>query len=71
MCLYTERNYTRIYLSDKTYYLVRSSLSRALKKLPPEMFIKIHQSLVAFIYFIDDIAINSIRGAASPKGWVG
>ena len=71
MCLSTEGNYTRIYLSDQTFYMVRSSLSGALKKLPPEMFIKIHRSLVASIYFIDDIAINSIRGAASPKGCVG
>ena len=30
----TEGNYTRIYLADKTFYLVRSSLSGTLKKLP-------------------------------------
>ena len=56
MILSTEGNYTRIFLSDHTYYLVRSSLSGALKRLPPEMFIKIHRSLVASIYFIDHIA---------------
>ena len=56
MCLFTEGNYTKIFLSDKTYYLVRSSLSGALKKLPPEMFIKINRSTVASIYSIDLIA---------------
>ena len=55
MCLATEENYTKICLSDKTFYMVRSPLSRAIKKLPPEMFIKIHRSLVASIYFIDHI----------------
>ena len=70
MCLYTEGNYTRIYLSDNTYCLVRSSLSGALKKLPPDMFIKIHRSLIASIYFIDDIAKDHliISGEAIPVG---
>jgi DNA-binding LytR/AlgR family response regulator len=66
MCLYTEGNYTKIFLSDKTYYLVRSSLSRAIKKLPPEMFIKIHRSLVASIYFIDDIARDHLIMGGEP-----
>ena len=70
MCLSTEGNYTRIYLSDQTFYMVRSSLSGALKKLPPEMFIKIHRSLVASIYFIDDIARDHliIGGDSIPIG---
>ena len=56
MCLYTEGNYTRIILSDKSDYMVRSSLSSALKKLPKDMFIKTHRSFAASIYFIDNIA---------------
>lgn len=64
--LITEGNYTRIYLSDKTYYMVRSSLSGALKKLPPQMFIKIHRSLVASIYFIDDIAKDHLIIGGEP-----
>src|SRR6266849_5857240 len=70
MCLYTEGNYTKIYLSDHTYYLVRSTLSGALKKLPPEMFIRIHRSLVASIYFIDHIAKDHliIGGESIPIG---
>jgi DNA-binding LytR/AlgR family response regulator len=70
MCLATDGNYTKIFLSDRTYYLVRTSLSGALKKLPPEMFIKIHRSLVASIYFIDDIARDHliIGGETIPIG---
>lgn len=66
MYLKTEGNYTKIFLSDQTYYLVRSSLSGALKKLPPEMFIKIHRSLVASIYFIDDIAKDHLIVGGGP-----
>jgi DNA-binding LytR/AlgR family response regulator len=56
MCLCTEGNYTKIVISDGTFYLVRSSLAGALKKLPPEMFIKTHRSYAASIYYIDNIA---------------
>jgi DNA-binding LytR/AlgR family response regulator len=66
MWLYTERNYIKVFLSDKTYYMVRSSLSRALKKLPPGMFIKIHRSLAASIYFIDDIARDHLIIGGEP-----
>ena len=55
ICLSTEGNYTRIYLTDKTFYMVRSSLSGALKKLPADTFIKIHRSLVVSIYHMDSI----------------
>src|SRR5258706_15950723 len=55
ICIFTEENYTRIFLANKTYYMVRSSLSNALKKLPPGMFIKIHRSFAASVYHIDSI----------------
>ena len=55
ICLSTEGNYTRIYLADKTFYMVRSTLSGALKKLPPDMFIKIHRSFAASVFHIDSI----------------
>ena len=55
ICLSTEGNYTRIYLANKTFYLVRSSLSAALEKLPPDIFIKIHRSFVASVYHISSI----------------
>jgi DNA-binding LytR/AlgR family response regulator len=56
MCLFTEGNYTKILLSNKTQYMVRSSLSSALNKLPAEVFIKIHRSTAVSIYFIDNVA---------------
>lgn len=56
MCLATEKNYTRIVLSDKSYFLVRSSLSAALKRLPPKMFIQTHRSYAASIFYIDNVA---------------
>jgi DNA-binding LytR/AlgR family response regulator len=70
MWFYTEGNYTRIILSDKTIYLVRSTLSGTLKKLPPEMFIRIHRSVIVSIYFIDDIARDHliIGGESMPIG---
>ncbi len=56
MCLNTEGNYTRIVLSDKSYYLVRSTLSAALEKLPPDLFIRTHRSYAVSVQFIDNVA---------------
>jgi DNA-binding LytR/AlgR family response regulator len=66
ICLSTEGNYTKIFLSDHKYYTVRTSLSGALKKLPPEMFIKIQRSLVVSIYFIDLIAKDHLVIGEEP-----
>jgi DNA-binding LytR/AlgR family response regulator len=55
LCLSTEKNYTRIFLTDDTYYMVRSTLTSALKKLPSDIFIKIHRSYVASLLHIEDI----------------
>ncbi len=56
VCLLTEGNYTKVFLSDKSFYLVRSTLSRTLAKLPNDIFIKIHRSFAVSVYFIDEIA---------------
>jgi DNA-binding LytR/AlgR family response regulator len=50
--------------------MVRSSLSAMMKKLAPDMFIKVHRSLVASVYFIDDIAKDHliIKGESLPVG---
>lgn len=66
--LETVGNYTKIVLSNKSYYQVRSSLSAALKKLPPDMFIKTHRSYAASIHFIDDVARDHliVSGEAIP-----
>ena len=55
ICLSTEGNYTRIYLTDKSFYMVRSTLSAALKKLPEDIFIKIHRSFAVSVYHIDSV----------------
>lgn len=70
MCLATEGNYTRILLSDKTHVMVRSSLSSALKKLPGEIFIKVHRSVAASVYFIDNVARDhlTVGGVTIPVG---
>lgn len=68
MCLYTEGNYTRIFLANKTYFMVRSTLSSALKKLPPDLFIKVHRSFAASLFYIDTISRDHlvIGGDAIP-----
>jgi DNA-binding LytR/AlgR family response regulator len=54
--LYTEGNYTKIVLSNDKHYMIRSSLSGVLKKLPPEMFIKTHRSFAVSIFYIKSLA---------------
>lgn len=66
LCLVTEGNYTNIVLVDKTAYMVRSSLSRALKKLPADMFIKIHRSLVVSVFHIDNIQKDHLMIGEKP-----
>ncbi|MEP7257567.1 MAG: LytTR family DNA-binding domain-containing protein [Flavitalea sp.] len=68
MCLYTEGNYTKIFLSDKTYYLVRSTLSGALKKLPPEIFIKTHRAFAVSVNFMDNVTKDhlTVRDESIP-----
>ena len=54
--LETEGNYTKLFLKDKTYYLVRSTLSTALEKLSAEDFIQTHRSHAVSGQFVTDIA---------------
>ena len=56
MCLYTTKNYTKIFLSNKKFYEVRTSQAAALKKLPKGMFIKTDRKTVVSIFYIDYIA---------------
>jgi DNA-binding LytR/AlgR family response regulator len=55
LCLATEGNYTRIFLKDKTNYMVRSTLANVLKKLPADMFVRTHRSYAVSVYYIDNI----------------
>src|SRR5215831_9761504 len=53
--LSTEDNYTNIVLSDKREILVRSTLESALKKLPSEIFIRVHRGIVVSLLYIETI----------------
>jgi DNA-binding LytR/AlgR family response regulator len=60
--LVTEKNYTKIYLVDiDTPYMVRSTLSNALKKLPEEIFIKTHRSYAVSVLYINFIARDHLQ----------
>ena len=53
--LETTKNYTKIVMVNEQFYMVRSALSRALRKLPVELFVKVHRSYVISINHIDGI----------------
>jgi DNA-binding LytR/AlgR family response regulator len=53
--LSTEDNYTKIVFSDKSNIMVRSTLASALKKLPSELFIRVHRGIAVSILYIDTI----------------
>jgi two-component system LytT family response regulator len=53
--LVADKNYTRIFMYDRTEYLVRSSLLNAYKKLPAGLFVRTHRSYVISVMYIDEI----------------
>ncbi|MFL5744892.1 MAG: LytR/AlgR family response regulator transcription factor [Niastella sp.] len=61
MFLKTQKNYTSIVLSNNTYFMVRTSLSNALKKLPSDLFIKTHRSWAASILYIVNVERDTLR----------
>jgi DNA-binding LytR/AlgR family response regulator len=65
-CLSTEKNYTRIFMTDDSYFMVRSTLSNAAKKLPPDMFIKIHRSYVVSLRHISSIFKDHVLVFSHP-----
>ncbi len=65
--LATKGNYTRLYFPDKSFLIVRSSLFTALKKLPPDMFIRIHDSVAVSVYHIDNIRRDHLVIAGETK----
>jgi DNA-binding LytR/AlgR family response regulator len=56
MFLVTEKNYTKIVLSNRTFHMVRSSLAAALKRLPANVFIRTDRAFGVSILYIDNIA---------------
>lgn len=66
LCLATEKNYTKIFLNDGTHYMVRSTLTAALKKLPNDIFIKIHRSYAASLLHIENIYKDHVLIQGKP-----
>jgi DNA-binding LytR/AlgR family response regulator len=56
MYLETVGNYTKIFLSNDSYFNVRSSLTAARKKLPPDVFIRVHRKYIVSIFYIQTIS---------------
>jgi DNA-binding LytR/AlgR family response regulator len=55
MLLETTGNYTKIVFPGDKCYMVRTSLTKALEKLPAEMFIRIHSAYAVSIFYIEKI----------------
>lgn len=64
----TEANYIKIFVTNDTYYMVRSTLTAALKKLPPHLFKRIHNRLAVSVNYADHIAKDHlmIQGEENP-----
>ena len=66
--LKTTGNYTKLYfLPDKSFLIVRSSLFAALKKLPPDMFIRINDSMAVSVFYIDNIYRDHLEIAGGSE----
>lgn len=66
ICLTTEKNYMRIFLTDQSVIMVRSTLASAMKKLPKELFVKIHRSHVVSVLHIDMIYKDHVLLLVQP-----
>jgi DNA-binding LytR/AlgR family response regulator len=60
MFLKTTGNYTEIVLSNYKCFMVRATLSNALKKLPPDLFIKTHRAWAASILHIVNVERDAV-----------
>ena len=58
--LQTKGNYTKVYFSDASYHMVRVSQRKALKLLPPDIFIRVSRNCLVSIYFINEIRQDEI-----------
>jgi LytTr DNA-binding domain len=66
VCLVTEKNYTKIFLPDTSFYLVRSSLASILKILPEDVFVRIHRAYAVSVLYIDTIGKDVLVIAEKP-----
>jgi DNA-binding LytR/AlgR family response regulator len=61
--LRTTGNYTEVVLSNYKCFMVRATLLNALKKLPPELFIKTHRAWAASILHIVKVERDTVTVA--------
>ena len=66
VCLSTEKNYTRIYFVDATHFIVRSSLDSVLKKLPDDVFVKIHRAYAVSLVHLETIYRDHVKIGEQP-----
>ena len=64
--LATEKNYTRIFMIDQSFFMVRATLSGAMKKLPHDMFIRIHRSFVVSTLHLESIHKDHVEVLGEP-----
>jgi DNA-binding LytR/AlgR family response regulator len=51
-----DENYTKIFIHDGDTYTIRSTMTSALRKLPEELFVRVHKKYAVSIYYIQSIA---------------
>ncbi len=61
--LRTDRNYTRIFLPDEKYYLVRATLTATLAKMPPGMFVQTSRTYAMSVNYIEKINRDTLIAA--------
>ena len=68
--LETEGNYTQLFVANNTFYLARLTMAKALKKLPPELFVRTDRSNAVSIYHIVAVHKESRELLMSDKSKV-
>jgi DNA-binding LytR/AlgR family response regulator len=63
----SEKNYIRIFVTNNGYYLVRSTLSAALKKLPSDLIKRVHHRLAVSVNYADHIAKDHLQIEGEEK----
>ena len=64
----SDKNYIKIFVVNERYYLVRSTLTAALEKLPSDLIKRIHHRLAVSVNYADHIAKDHlhIEGEENP-----
>ncbi len=66
MFLETTGNYTKLVYHTKMCHMIRLSLTAALRKLPPGMFIQTHRAFAVSVHYIRDISNDHLTAGDLP-----